>query len=159
MNGMRRATARLGMACGRSLIATSPASTAERSAAISRMSAAWTCLCCRQVSLSLCLSVSLSLSVSSVSRCAWLPVCLSARHSDSDSDSDECRVNLPLLQDARQFILFTVVHINMKSSSKAACCSSRPRDEQRTAKANVPPPYTVLISVLCVWRYVFLWSR
>jgi hypothetical protein len=111
------------------------------------------------VSLSLCLSVSLSLSVSSVSRCAWLPVCLSARHSDSDSDSDECRVNLPLLQDARQFILFTVVHINMKSSSKAACCSSRPRDEQRTAKANVPPPYTVLISVLCVWRYVFLWSR
>ena len=100
-------------------------------------------------------SVSLSLSVSSVSRCAWLPVCLSARHSDSDSDSDECRVNLPLLQDARQFILFTVVHINMKSSSKAACCSSRPRDEQRTAKANVPPPYTVLISVLCVWRYVF----
>lgn len=51
--------------------------------------------------------------------------------------TDECRVDLPLLQNARQFILFTVLHINMKSSSSSACCSSRPRDEGRKRKDDI----------------------
>ena len=41
--------------------------------------------------------------------------------------TDEVRVDLPLVQDVRQYLLFTVLHINMESGSKlTGCCASKP---------------------------------
>ena len=52
--------------------------------------------------------------------------------------TDECRVELPMVQDVRQYYLFTVLHINMQTSSKvAACCSSRPKTQGRATKGGI----------------------